>query len=134
MWSRMVDDLFKCLDIDKSEWLEGIKHGDSSSASFMACLAIEECISERESRIFEKGLNTKVELDMYKHFCKSVEFKIYLYGICDAGSTLLFKFRSGTHSVNEELGRHRGREGETKCSLCGNECENESCVIRVFSI
>ena len=32
VWSRMVDDLFKFLDIDKSEWLEDIKHGDSSSA------------------------------------------------------------------------------------------------------
>ena len=58
VWSRMVDDPFKCLDIDKSEWLEDIKHGDSSSASFMAC--VEECISERESRKFEEGLNTKV--------------------------------------------------------------------------
>ena len=28
MWSRMVDDLFKFLDIDKSEWLEDNKHGD----------------------------------------------------------------------------------------------------------
>ena len=44
--------------------------------------------------------------------------------ICDAGSRLLFKFRSGTHDLNEELGRHRGREGKTECSLCGNECEN----------
>ena len=34
----MVDDLFKYLDIDKSEWVEDIKHGDSSSASFMACV------------------------------------------------------------------------------------------------
>ena len=38
----------------------------------------------------------------------SVEFKKYLYGICDAGSRFLFKFRSGTHGLNEELGRHRG--------------------------
>ena len=60
VWSRMVDDLFKSLDIDKSEWLEDIKHGDSSSASFMA--SVEECISERESRKFEEGLNTKVKL------------------------------------------------------------------------
>ena len=36
VWSRMVDNLFKSLDIDKSEWLEDIKHGDSPSASFMA--------------------------------------------------------------------------------------------------
>ena len=124
VWSRMVDDLFKSLDIDKSEWLEDIKHGDCSSASFMAC--VEECISERESRKFEEGLNTKVKLDMYKRFGKSVEFKKYLHGICDAGRRLMFKFRSGTHGLNEELGRHRGRECKTECSLCGNECENVS--------
>ena len=56
-----MDDLFKSLDIGKSEWLEDIKHGDSSSASFMANV---ECISERESRKFEEGLNTKVKLGM----------------------------------------------------------------------
>ena len=38
-------------------------------------------------------------------------------------------FRSGTHSLNEELGRHRGREGKTECSLYGNECENVSHVL-----
>ena len=30
----------------------------------MACVG--ECISERESRKFEEGLNTKVKLDMFK--------------------------------------------------------------------
>ena len=44
-------------------------------------------------------------------------------------SRLLFKFRSGTHGLNEELGRHIGREGKTECSLCGNECENMSHVL-----
>ena len=29
MWSRMVDDLFKSLDIDKGESLEDIERGDS---------------------------------------------------------------------------------------------------------
>ena len=66
---------------------------------------------------------------MYKRFGKSVEFKKYLQGICDAGSRLLFKFRSGTHGLNEEFGRHSGREGKTDCSLCGNECENVSHVL-----
>ena len=99
----------------------------SSSASFMA--SVEERISERESRKFEEGLNTKVKLGMYKRIGKSVEFKKYLHGICDAGSRFLFKFRSGTHGLNEELGRHRGREGKTECSLCGNECENVSHVL-----
>ena len=42
---------------------------------------------------------------MYKRFGKSVEFKKCLHGICDAGSRLLFKFRSGTHGLNEELAR-----------------------------
>ena len=35
----------------------------SSSASFMAC--VEECRSERESRKFEEGLNTKVKLEIF---------------------------------------------------------------------
>ena len=39
----------------------------------------------------------------------------------------MFKFRSGTHGLNEELGRHRGREGKIECSLC------ESCALGVFS-
>ena len=34
-----------------------------------------------------------------------------------------------TQGLNEELGRHRGREGKTECSLCGNECENVSHVL-----
>ena len=34
-----------------------------------------------------------------------------------------------THGLNEELGRHRGREDKTECSMCGNECENVSHVL-----
>ena len=74
-----MDDLFKSLEIEKGEWLENIKHGHSSSALLMAC--VEECISERESRRFEEGLNTKVILDIYKRFGKNVEFKKYSHGI-----------------------------------------------------
>ena len=40
-----------------------------------------------------------------------------------------FKFWSGTHGLNEELGRHRGREGNKECVLCGNECESVSHVL-----
>ena len=36
-----------------------------------------------------------------------MEFKKYLRGVGDAGTRLLFKFRSGTYGLNEELGRHR---------------------------
>ena len=41
----------------------------------------------------------------------------------------MFKFRSGTHSLNEELGRHRGREGRKECLLCDDECESVSHVL-----
>ena len=37
----------------------------------------------------------------------------------DAGTHLLFKLHSGTHGLNEELGKHRGREGKCMCNLCG---------------
>ena len=36
----------------------------------------------------------------------------------------MFKFRSGTHGLNEGLGRHRGREGKSECVLCGAEFES----------
>ena len=46
---------------------------------------------------------------------------------------VLFMFRSGTHGLNKELGRHRGREGKLECALCGAECENVVHVLcRVF--
>ena len=100
----MIDDLLVSLGLDKVEWLEDIERGESS---YLAC--IDECSSERECRKFEEGLDNKVKLAMYKNFEKRVE---YLHGVSDAGTRLSFKFRSGTHGLNEELGRHRGREGK----------------------
>ena len=110
------------LGLDKHEWMEDIKRGESSLASFLTW--IEESISVREGRQLEEQLNSKVTLDMYKRFGKEVEFRRYLHGVGDAGTGLLFKFRSGTHGLNEELGRHRGREGISECVLCGAECES----------
>ena len=62
----------------------------------------------------------------------SIEKKKFFHDvvISDAGSRLLFKFRSGTHGLNEELGRQRGREGKVECSLCGAECESVVHVLR----
>ena len=34
--------------------------------------------------------------------------------------------------LNEELGRHRGREGKVQCNLCGAECECSTCVVGMF--
>ena len=54
---------------------------------------------------------------------------VFVYKLRDAGTRLLFKFRSGTHGLNEELSRHRGREGKVEWSICGAECES---VVRVL--
>ena len=62
----MVNELFVSLGLDKHEWLEDIKRGESSLASFLAC--IEESIREREDRQFEEGLNSRVKFDVYKKF------------------------------------------------------------------
>ena len=77
---------------------------------------VEESIGEREREKFVEGLNSKVKLTLYKCFGREVQFKKYLHGLSDAGT------RSGTHGLNEELGRHRGREGK-------KECESVSCGI-----
>ena len=41
----------------------------------------------------------------------------------------MYRFRSGTHGLNEEFGKHRGREGKTECSLCEDKCEKVSHVL-----
>ena len=58
-----------------------------------------------------KTCNEAVRGDMgldsqsYKRFVKQSEFKkyVHVHGFCDAGTRLLFKFRSGTHGLNEGL-------------------------------
>ena len=85
-----------------------------------------EGIDERESSKFEEGLNSKVKLSLYRTFGKVVELKKYVRRVGDAGT---FKFRSGTHGLNEELGGHRGREGRKECLLCDAECESDSHVL-----
>ena len=41
----------------------------------------------------------------------------------------MFKFRSGTRGLNEELGKHRRREGRSQWTLCGDECESVAHVL-----
>ena len=102
--------MFSSLGLDKAEWLEDIRKGSCSLKSFLGVAG--EGIDERESGKFEEGLNSKVKFSLYRTFGKIVEFKKYLRGVSDAGTRLL---RSGTHGLNEELGRHRGREGRKEC-------------------
>ena len=113
-WSKVVEDLFSVLGLDKAEWLEDNQTGDWSLKGFLS--VIGESVEDRESTKFKKGLDSKVKLSLYATFNKAIKFKKYLRGPSDAGSRLMFKFRSGTHRLNEELGRHRGREGERSFS------------------
>ena len=38
MWGKSVDDIFEALVLDKEGLLDGIKEGNSSSKSFLACV------------------------------------------------------------------------------------------------
>ena len=92
---------------------------ETSIKEFLAL--VDESIKESNTCQFLKGLNNKTKLTIYKTFGGEVKFKRYLNGVGDAGTRLLFKLCSGTHGLNEELGRHRGREGKYRCNLCGED-------------
>ena len=110
------------LELDKSDWAKDFSKGVSSIKVFLA--SVDEIIKERKRCQFLKGLSNKTKLTIYKSFGKEVKFKCYHHGISDAGTRLLFKLRSGTHGLNEELGKHRGRDGKCMYNLCGEDCES----------
>ena len=58
----------------------------------------------------------KSKLRVYREF-KELDFecKKYLHGVSDIGSKILFRFRSGTHGLNEELGVHSTRNNSQGC-------------------
>ena len=58
-----------------------------------------------------------------------VEFEEYLEYVKEAPSRLFFKFRSGTHGLFEELGRHAGRDGSQECPNCGASKESVEHVL-----
>ena len=62
-----MDDHFKSLGIDEGEWLEDIVCGDSSSASFLAC--VEEYINLCLHTALNTGSNpNKADSGTCKHF------------------------------------------------------------------
>ena len=61
MWGKRVDDALL------EELLDGIKKGNSSSKSFLAC--VNGCVSERESKAFWKGLDIKTKLTYVQEVC-----------------------------------------------------------------
>ena len=65
----------------------------------------------------------KNKLRVYRELKEVFECKKYLYGVPDMGSKLLFRFRSGTYGLNEELGRHITRNVSKACFFCNCDCE-----------
>ena len=57
VWSRLVDDLFVALELDKADWLKDILDGSTSLEEFQALTG--ESISERESKRLGKDLMLK---------------------------------------------------------------------------
>ena len=102
--------------------MESISKCETSIEESLAL--VDESIKESNRCEFLKGLNNKTKLTIYKTFGGEVKFKRCLNGVGDAGTRLLFKLRFGTHGFNEELSRHRGREGKCMCILCGEDCES----------
>ena len=69
----------------------------------------------------------KNKLRVYRELKEVFECKKYLYRVPDMGSKLLFRFRSGTHGLNEELGRHTTRY--IKLVFCNFDCESVEHVL-----
>ena len=57
----------------------------------------------------------KSKLRVFRELKENFECKKYLHGVSDMGSKLLFRFRSGTHGLNEELGRHNTKNNSKAC-------------------
>ena len=69
------------------------------------------------------------KLRVYRELKEVFECKKYLYGVPDMGSKLLFRFRSGTHGLNEELGRHITSNVSKACVFCNCDCESVEHVL-----
>ena len=71
----------------------------------------------------------KNKLRVYRELKEVFECKKYLYRVPDMGSKLLFRFRSGTHGLNEELGRYITRNVSKACVFCNCDCESVEHVL-----
>ena len=115
-WKKCIDEIFTSLQIEKEE---------VQQRSFKEFInKLDELFRGKEYEQFMQGVSMKRKLALYKEFGENIEFKSYLHGIGDAGTRLLFKLRSGTNGLMEELGRHRDMENDQSCKICGSECES----------
>ena len=87
----------------------------TSLGSEEAVLSIKNAFKNFAISSLHSGMCKKSKLRVYREFSEDFECKKYLHGVSDMSSKLLFRFRSGTHGLNEELGRHSSRNSSKAC-------------------
>ena len=80
---------------------------------------IMKALHKRECKVFEIALQHKSKLRVHKELKSEILFEEYLEYVEGATSRLFLKFRSGTHGLFEELGRHDKGGGSHECPNCG---------------
>ena len=102
---------------------------DSSLDSKEALTNIDKVYMDYVTSNLHASMCEKNKLRVYRELKEVFECKKYLYGVPDMGSKLLFRFRSGTHGLNEELGRHITRNVSKACVFCNCDCESVEHVL-----
>ena len=101
----------------------------SSLDSKKALTNIDKVYMDYDTSNLHTGMCEKNKLRVYRELKEVFECKKYLYGVPDMGSKLLFRFRSGTHGLNEELGRHITRNISKACVFCNCDCRSVEHVL-----
>ena len=89
----------------------------TSLGSKEAVSSINNAFKNFVIKSLHSGMCKKSKLRVYRELTEHFECKKYLHGVSDMGSKLSFRFRSGTHGLNEELaiGRHSSRNSSKAC-------------------
>ena len=103
-WKKCVLDIISDMD------LTSISLGSKEAVS-----SINNAFKNFVISSLHSGMCKKSKLRVYRELKKDFECKKYLHGVSDMGSKLLFRFRSGTHGLNEELGRHSSKNSSKAC-------------------
>ena len=96
----------------------------TSLGSKEAVSSINNAFKNSVKSSLHSGMCKKSKLRVYRELKEDFECKRYLHGVSDIGSKLLFRFRSGTYGLNEELGRHNTRNSSKACFFCECKCES----------
>ena len=98
--------------------ISGMDLTSTSLGSKEAVCSINNAFKNFVESSMHSGMCKKSKLRVYRELKEDFECKKYLHGVSDMGSQLLFRFRSGTNSLNEELGRHSTRNSTKVCVFC----------------